>query len=113
MILLTSLALISVLWVASLIDVMLILLQILQYTVVFEDVSLWDLHLINWKELLTFQESVLPLSSGSNKDCCLYFMGYVPWDQVRYLNEVCSCHVLIFFYTELFLIKKIISLDFV
>jgi hypothetical protein len=29
------------------------------------------------------------------------------------LNEVCSCHVLIFFYTELFLIKKIISLDFV
>jgi len=54
MILLVSLTLISVLWIASHIVVMLILLQILQCTqteVVFEGLSLWDLHLVNWKEL--------------------------------------------------------------
>jgi len=72
--------------------------------VVFEGLSLWDLHLVNWKELLTFQESLLPLSSASNKVCCLYFVGYLCHGttfhlKVPYLNEVCSCHVLIFLYT--------------
>jgi hypothetical protein len=111
-ILLASLTLISALWIASHIVVMLILLQILQCTqseVVFEGLSLWDLHLVNWKE---FQESVLPLSSGSNKVCCLYFVRYLCHGttfqlKVPYLNEVCSCHVLIFLCTEsFFLIKK-------
>jgi len=86
MILLASLTLISVLWIASHIVVMLIILQILQCTqseVVFEGLSLWDLHLVDWKELLTFQESMLPLSSGFNKVCWFVLCGvFVSWDHV-------------------------------
>jgi hypothetical protein len=104
MILLASLTLISVLWFASHIVVMLILLQILQCTqseVAFEGLGLWDLHLFNWKEVCCLFLQDLTRFAG------LYFVGYLcRWTTLQlkfpYLNEVCSCHVLIFLYTESF-----------